>query len=55
MKILVVGNLGYIGPMVAKHFRQHHPGSYLAGFDIGFFIQNYTPNGVVGDLSLIHI
>ena len=52
MKILVVGNLGYIGPMVAKHFRQHHPGSYLAGFDIGYFIQNYTANGVVGDTLL---
>ena len=52
MKILVVGNLGYIGPMVAKHFRQHYPGSYLAGFDIGYFIQNYTANGVVGDTLL---
>lgn len=52
MKILVIGNLGYIGPMVAKHFRTTHPGCYLAGYDIGYFIQNYTPNGVTGDTLL---
>ena len=52
MKILVIGNLGYIGPMVAKHFRQQHPASFIAGYDIGYFIQNYTPNGIVGDTLL---
>ncbi|MEP6926018.1 MAG: SDR family oxidoreductase [Ginsengibacter sp.] len=49
MKVLVIGNLGYIGPMVAKHFRAQYSDSFLAGYDIGYFIQNYTPNGVVGD------
>lgn len=52
MKILVIGNLGYIGPMVAKHFKATHPGCFLAGYDIGYFIQNYTENGVVGDTLL---
>lgn len=52
MKVLVIGNLGYIGPMVAKHFRATHPGVFLAGYDIGYFIQNYTANGVVGDTLL---
>jgi len=52
MKVLVIGNLGYIGPMVAKHFRTNHPGYFLAGYDIGFFIQNYTPNGITGDTLL---
>ena len=52
MKILVVGNLGYIGPMVAKHFRQQYPDAFIAGYDIGYFIQNYTANGVVGDTLL---
>ena len=52
MKILVVGNLGYIGPMVAKHFRQQHPDAFIAGYDIGYFIQNYTANGIVGDTLL---
>ncbi len=52
MKVLIIGNLGYIGPMVAKHFRTTHPGCYLAGYDIGYFIQNYTANGVTGDTLL---
>ncbi len=53
MNILVIGNLGYIGPMVAKHFKKDHPGFFIAGYDIGYFIQNYTYNGVVGD-TLLH-
>lgn len=52
MKLLVIGNLGYIGPMVAKHFRAAYPEAFIAGYDIGYFIQNYTPNGVVGDTLL---
>lgn len=52
MKILIIGNLGYIGPIVVKHFRNSLPDAYLAGFDTGFFIQNYTYNGIVGDTLL---
>lgn len=52
MKILIIGNLGYIGPIVVKHFRNNIPGAYLAGFDTGFFIQNYTYNGIAGDTLL---
>jgi len=52
MRILIIGNLGYIGPMVAKHFRRNWPTSYLAGYDIGYFVQNYTTNGIVGDTLL---
>ena len=52
MKVLVIGNLGYIGPMVAKHFKTNHPGCFMAGYDIGYFIQNYTANGIVGDTLL---
>ena len=52
MKVLIIGNLGYIGPMVAKHFRATYPGSFLAGYDIGYFIQNNTYNGIAGDTLL---
>ncbi len=52
MKVLIIGNLGYIGPMVAKHFRATHPDSFLAGYDIGYFIQNNTFNGIAGDTLL---
>ena len=52
MKVLIIGNLGYIGPMVVKHFRATYPSSFLAGYDIGFFIQNNTYNGISGDTLL---
>ncbi len=52
MNILVIGNLGYIGPMVAKHFKTNHPEYNVSGYDIGYFIQNNTYNGVVGDTLL---
>jgi len=37
MKILITGNLGYIGPVVARHFRTVMPDASLVGFDTGFF------------------
>lgn len=37
MKILVVGNLGYIGPSVVSHLRGTYPEAELIGFDIGYF------------------
>ena len=37
MKILINGNLGYIGPVLALHFRRTLPAATLAGFDSGFF------------------
>ncbi|MBS1921741.1 MAG: NAD-dependent epimerase/dehydratase [Bacteroidetes bacterium] len=52
MKILIIGNLGYVGPMVVKHFKQNYPAYFIAGFDTGYFIQNYTPNGITGDTLL---
>ena len=52
MKVLIIGNLGYIGPVVAKHFRSTHPDCFLAGYDIGYFIQNNTYNGIAGDTLL---
>jgi nucleoside-diphosphate-sugar epimerase len=52
MNILIIGNLGYIGPIAVKHFRSNYPKAHLAGYDIGYFIQNYTSNGKVGDTLL---
>jgi nucleoside-diphosphate-sugar epimerase len=36
-RILVNGNMGYIGPVVVKHFRRNYPGIEIIGFDSGFF------------------
>lgn len=37
MKVLVTGNMGYVGPVVVGHFRAQHPAATLLGFDTGFF------------------
>ncbi len=37
MKIIIVGNLGYVGPCVVEHFRSVFPAAELIGFDIGYF------------------
>jgi len=37
MRILITGNMGYIGPVVADHFRERFPGCELVGFDTGYF------------------
>jgi nucleoside-diphosphate-sugar epimerase len=37
MKILITGNMGYIGPSVVKRLRASYPNATIAGFDIGYF------------------
>lgn len=42
MKILITGNMGYIGPVVCKLLRSNYPGSTLLGFDTGYFANAHT-------------
>jgi nucleoside-diphosphate-sugar epimerase len=37
LKILIPGNMGYIGPCVVKQLRDVYPDSTLIGFDMGYF------------------
>lgn len=37
MKILINGNMGYIGPVVAAHLRRRFPLANLVGYDTGYF------------------
>jgi nucleoside-diphosphate-sugar epimerase len=37
MRILIVGNLGYIGPVIVRHLRHVLPNAELIGYDIGYF------------------
>jgi nucleoside-diphosphate-sugar epimerase len=37
MKLLIIGNEGYIGPVLARYLRRMYPDIYLAGFDAGYF------------------
>lgn len=42
MKILITGNLGYVGPIVARHLRRTHPDARLIGYDSAFFALSTT-------------
>jgi UDP-glucose 4-epimerase len=37
MNILITGNLGYVGAIVARHLRRLHLDARIVGFDSGFF------------------
>ena len=37
MKILIVGNMGYVGPVLVQHLRRAYPHTVLIGFDAGLF------------------
>lgn len=42
MRILITGNMGYIGPVLTKQFRISYPDAVLIGFDIGYFARMVT-------------
>jgi nucleoside-diphosphate-sugar epimerase len=42
MKILVTGNLGYVGPWVTRQLRARYPDAALVGVDIGYFAHCLT-------------
>ena len=42
MKIIIAGNLGYIGPNVTAQLRSTFPDAELIGFDIGYFAHCLT-------------
>lgn len=42
MNILIIGNLGYVGPELVKYLRKHHSNYTLIGYDIGYFMNCYT-------------
>jgi Nucleoside-diphosphate-sugar epimerases len=45
MKVIITGNMGYIGPTVVEHFRQVLPNSTIIGVDTGFFAHCITQSG----------
>lgn len=42
MKILITGNMGYIGPCLVQHIKARHPGAVLIGLDMGYFANCLT-------------
>ncbi len=37
MRVLITGNLGYVGPVLVRHLRSALPDSELIGYDAGYF------------------
>jgi len=42
MRILITGNMGYVGPSVVRHLRAVHPHAKLIGLDMGYFAHCLT-------------
>lgn len=42
MRILITGNMGYIGPCVVKQLRRSYPDVTLIGYDMGYFANQLT-------------
>jgi nucleoside-diphosphate-sugar epimerase len=63
MKILITGNMGYVGPAVVKRLRQSYPEATLIGLDTGYFghcllnahllPECYVDQQVYGDVRLV--
>lgn len=46
-KILITGNMGYIGPVLVKHLRNTIPGAVLVGLDTGYFANCVTGSDIL--------
>ncbi|MEJ1929520.1 SDR family oxidoreductase [Nostoc sp. NIES-2111] len=52
MRILISGNMGYVGPALVKHLRQTFPDAYLAGLDTGYFAKMVTGTTLLPEAHL---
>jgi nucleoside-diphosphate-sugar epimerase len=52
MKILITGNLGYVGSELTKTLRKKFPGSTLIGYDMGYYAKYLTNNSLMPEVYL---
>lgn len=52
MKVLITGNMGYVGPGVVSQIRESYPDAELIGYDTGFFARNLTNTQFLPELKL---
>ncbi len=52
MKILVTGNMGYVGPAVINHLKDAYPEAQIVGFDNAYFGSSITTNGILPEVRL---
>lgn len=54
MKILVTGNMGYVGPAVVAELAERHPGATLVGLDMGYFAHLLTAPSILPECR-VHV
>jgi len=54
MKILITGNLGYVGSEFVKLLRKNYPTAQILGYDIGYFAKNLTSDLVNPEIYIDH-
>jgi nucleoside-diphosphate-sugar epimerase len=47
MKILITGNMGFVGPVLVRRLRNSFPEAELIGFDMGYFGNCLSSNGIL--------
>jgi nucleoside-diphosphate-sugar epimerase len=52
MKILITGNMGYVGPVLVRRLRQFYPDADLTGLDLGYFGSCLSCNEIVPECRL---
>jgi nucleoside-diphosphate-sugar epimerase len=52
MRVLITGNMGYVGPVVVEHLRRRHPDAELIGYDSALFAGCLTTHSRVPESLL---
>lgn len=52
MRVVFTGNMGYVGPVVVRHFRERFPSATLIGYDAGYFGHCLTTRGPLPETLL---
>lgn len=52
MKILITGNMGYIGPLVVDQLRASYPDATLVGLDLGLFATCLTHSAILPECNM---
>lgn len=52
MRVLITGNMGYVGPVLVRHLRARFPGAVLVGYDAGYFAHCLTTPGPLPEALL---
>lgn len=52
MRILITGNMGYVGPVLTRFLRAHRPDADLIGYDSAFFGHSLTGPGMLPEALL---